>query len=203
MTNLVSTLKLNQTMKYILLFSVLVFLSSCSGKTIEIDNPTDEIIKVTLGDRPTISVPAYGSRKTDISESTIEVLIDDKSAGEIDLSKGSKFLLNPSYSKYYIEENAYGRDNRGLSDRLTKSTVNKNPDDIEMAIFEFDGKPYIGYARVDSNLLIKNIWHYGVKDLLPKQVQTSSGSAIKRKIYREEYFIEHARKLYNQAMNSQ
>ncbi len=192
-------------MKHLLLFSFLIILSSCSSNTIEIDNPTDQIIKVTLGDRPMISVPAHGSRTTSISESIIEVLVDGEPTGQIDLNHGDKFMLNPSYSKYYIEESAYGRDDRALAAKFLSSVegLDKNPDDIGMNIFEFDGKPYIGYAKVDSSLLIKNIWHYGVKDLLPKQVQTSSGSVLKRKIYREEYFIEHARKLYNEAMLSE
>jgi len=203
MANLVSTLKLNQTMKHLLLFSFLIILSSCSSNTIEIDNPTDKSIEVTLGDNPPIKIKAFGNVKSKVSDNVMMVNLDGKSVGQIKLQHGVKYLLNPTLSVYYIEEVVYSKEGTLPISVWSKGLgkgERKNPDEIEFSIFKFDEAIYAGDAKVDSSLLIKNIWNFGVREILPKQVRTNVNTEERIKIYREEYFAEHAKRIFKDAM---
>ena len=190
-------------MKYPLYVLLFFLFASCSSTPLEIDNPSNKALEIKIGDNDPIMLKAYENKTIFTSSKEQEVFVDGVSKGIIQLTGDKEYFLNPTLAKYYIEKVTYGQDIQSTVYDMMRKKGMKLPekkDEIEMQIFEFGDFPYIGNAKVDSNLLIKKIWSLGVHDKLPKQVKTTGSSAIRKKIYREEFFIKHAEAIYKKAM---
>lgn len=192
-------------MKNLVFLVMLFLLVSCNPAFVEVDNPTNESIEVKFDDGDVHTIKRYDNKKIPIPSGKSEVFVNGNSVGEINFTKG-EYLLNPTLSKYYIEEAMYGEDNSALhQSMLDKQGINisLSPYAYEITILRFGEVLYMGHAKVDSSVLIRNNWSYGVRDRLPHQIKTSGTYGLRRKIYREEYFIEHAEKLYKEALKNE
>ncbi len=188
-------------MRYLVFLGFLFSLAACSSRDLEIDNPTDKAIMISFGDEAPMEIKRYTNKKIQVKRGMVEVAVDGNSIGEYDFSQKGDFLLNPTLSKYYIEEALYGDDQSAFQQQLLKDKgIDLSPYAYDTQIFVFGEVVYIGHAKVDSTFMIKDNWQYGVQSDLPTQIKTTGSSKMVRKIYREEYFMEHAEKLFKEAM---
>ena len=185
---------LNVIMRILLLLSFVALFSSCTEKkTLIIDNPTRKPIEVKFEEGLERIVAAKSQERIVITQPSTTVYLNGEKVGDVTFDSESEYMLNPTLSNYYIEEVAYG------GSMYSKPKGNKN--DVVETELKFDDIPYKGYVRKDNNLLIANVWKYGVDDDLPsiKEDQTPS---VKRKIYREIDFERRAKKLYFDALRA-
>lgn len=188
-------------MRYLVFFGFLLSLAACSSRNLEIDNPTNKAISVSFGEGEAMEIKRYGNKQIQVKSGLVEVFVDGNSIGEHDFSQKGDYLLNPTLSKYYIEEALYGDDQSAIQQKLLKDQgIDLSPYTYETQFFVFGEVIYIGNAKLDSSFMIKDNWQYGVQSDLPSQIKTTGSSKLVRKIYREEYFIEHAEKLFKEAM---
>jgi len=179
------------------IFTLLAFIalfSSCTQKkTLIIDNPTRQAIKVSFEEGLERTIAAKSQERIVITQSATTVYLNGEKVGDVTFDGEKEYLLNPTQANYYIEEVTYGG---GIH-----STPKGNKNDITEQRLKFDDIEYKGYVRKDNSLLITNVWKYGVDDDLP----TASGDqspSVKRKIYREIDFERRARKMHFDALRA-
>lgn len=193
-------------MKYSALFIVLLTIASCTEIQIQIDNPTAKPIDVSFSADVKNTVDAFSSQMVTLKETSPEVFINGNSIGKIEFKSNKNYLFNPTESKYYVEENVYGRElSEGEKMIYEKAGIDiPSPTTIDFAFLMVDTVMYVGHAKVDSNMVIVRDWDYDLFDDFPAQVETTSNSNVaKRKIYREDSFAMHALAIFEEATKSE
>lgn len=187
-----------KNIQFIFVFAFIASLYACQDSSVLVmaDNPTTREIKLKFDNdygvyiRPSQQEPIYFKPGNAI------VYCDGERVGEITIEAGKEYLLNPTLSRYIIEEvgfgaggafaQRYGKTNSSPKDKYPKGQIPLN-----WAVF--DSVEYSGLFIDTNDLLIERIWELGAKQKLDKQVKVSQGVLYtsKIKIFREYFFIKY------------
>lgn len=183
-------------MKRNLLFSLLVVLAvllaiACSTtpppSQIIVDNPTDSIISVTIGN-DTLEINAKSSKVHTLPAGVYKVKYADSTYSfEVEQmrSTGIVFILNPTRSAYILEQAVYTKN--FLSQKRTNHNDRIPFDTIRvMNLFDISGN----FKRTDD-LVIDDSYDFGLNTDFPQSVELSSYETEKLmiKIFREKDFL--------------
>ena len=164
-----------------------VFMVSCgsSDSTIVIDNPTDAAIKVAIADQFEYEVQATSKEELVVPAGTYTMTYGADGSSEVTFKGGEEYLINPTGASYLMEQIVYG-------DALAQATGNVGgPDLLPMDSIEILGISIPGNYKKFDDLVTEKIWHFGLDEEAPEQIEISSTSSGAKRIqlYRESEYL--------------
>lgn len=166
----------------VILFIFIWFYSSWKNfinSKIYIDNPTEKEIVVQIDNLEEIKIWANSSIEIELKSGIHSLTVDNESVWEFEKPKKShKWFLNPTKSKYILEEAIY----------LVDEDV-ELPNDVREIIIDDEIYPW-PFILYDDYYIIWD-WNYNLDTDAPKEVMTDSEAyTIIKKIYRKKDFID-------------
>lgn len=186
------TLKSNYFILFILIAGLL---SSCgpSKAKVIVDNPTGKAVMVSFDNGYNKTIGPYKSEVISFENEVAKMSVDNQDVGEIFLSPGQEYILNPTYSTYVIEKIMYGENVMAqmLEEMLAEKEGKTSTDPLPMKQIKVDTHDYFGYVQTTNALLIDRFWDLGLKEKVPNQIEVSSydQSASIIKVFNERDFI--------------
>ncbi len=167
----------------LLLCLSLLFISACSSFfkiNVEIDNPTDEILTVSV-DGKDYEITPKSSTVIDLvkGEHDIKANLDGRSTYEGVVSITNDGLLNLCNSTYVIHKEIYLADQSKYDEYATSA--------LKLADVEINEKTYqnVDFEVYDETILVPKHWDYSVGESLPEEIKASEGEyAVISKLYR-------------------
>jgi hypothetical protein len=162
-----------------------LLMTACgSGMKVEMDNPTDQSITVSIDGKeytlaPMELLPIKGLKK---GEHTLQMA----GGQETKFTLETPSLLNPTLSLYVTDKEEYSGDGTGMMD------------DSDWVTVLIDSTEYWGPIEVFENQLVipLNKINYGVTTDFPEEVETSREAVIHTKIFRKNDFLKYYEEAY-------
>ena len=170
-------------------------LSSCgpSKAKVVVDNPTGKAVELSFDNGYKKSIAPYKSEIISFDNEVAKLSVDNQEVGEIFLSPGQEYILNPTYSTYVIEKIMYGDNamSQMLEEMLAEKEGKASSSPLPMKSIKVDTHDYFGYVKTTNALLIDRIWDLGTKESVPAQIEVDSynETASLVKIFTERDFI--------------
>jgi len=188
----IMTLKSNY---FILIFLIVGVLSSCgpSKAKVIVDNPTSKAVLISFDNGYEKKIGPYKSETISFDNEVAKMTVDGQEVGEIFLSPGQEYILNPTFSTYVIEKIMYGDNamSQMLEEMLAEKDGKTSSSPLPMKSIKVDTHDYFGYVQTTNALLIDRFWDLGTKEAVPNQIEVSSydQTAAIIKIFTERDFI--------------
>lgn len=186
------TLKSN----YLFLLVLLVgLLSSCGPKksVVSVDNPTKKAVIVSFDNGFKKTIGPYKTEVIQFENEVAKMQVDGVDVGEIFLSPGQEYILNPTFSTYVIEKIMYGENamSEMLQEMLAEKEGKVSTSPLPLKSIKVDTHEYFGYAQTTNALLIDRFWDLDMTKAVPNQIEVSQydQSASIIKIFRDYEFV--------------
>lgn len=173
----------------------MAFLSSCGPKQsiVSVDNPTKKAVIISFDNGYKKTIGPYKTEVIKFENEVAKMQVDGQDVGEIFLSPGQEYILNPTFSTYVIEKIMYGDNamSQMLSEMLAEKEGKVSTSPLPLKSIKVDTHEYFGYAQTTNALLIDRFWDLDMTKAVPNQIEVSeySQSASLIKIFRDYEFI--------------
>lgn len=180
---------------FLLLIGVAVLLSSCGSNKAKvlIDNPTNKAIVVGFDNGFKKTVGPYKTEMIQFENMNASLTVDGNDVGEIFLSPGQEYILNPTFSTYLIEKIMYGDNAMAsmLQEMMAEKEGKTSNSILPLKSIKVDTFDYFGYVQSTNALLIDRIWDIDMTENVPNQIEvgTYDQSASLIKLFRKYEFI--------------
>lgn len=186
------TLKSNH---FFLLLIIASLLSSCgsSKAKVIVDNPTKDPVIISFDNGFKKTVGAYKTEMIQFDNMNAKLSVNGQDVGEIFLSPGQEYLLNPTFSTYVIEKIMYGEGAMSamLQEMMAEKEGKASTDMLPLNSVKVDTHDYFGYVKTTNALLTDRYWDLDITKPVPNQIEVSEydQSASLTKLFRDYEFI--------------
>lgn len=177
------------------LFIIVGLLSSCgsSKAKVSVDNPTGKTVELSFDNGFTKSVGPYKTEVISFDNMNAKLSVDGQEVGELFMSPGQEYVLNPTFSTYIIEKIMYGEGAMSamIEEMMAEKEGKVNTDPLPLNSIKVDTHEYFGYVQTTNALLIDRFWDLGMTKPVPNQIEVSeyNQTAALIKLFREKEFI--------------
>lgn len=185
------------TLKSNLFFLLLIagLLSSCGSNKakVVVDNPTKDPVILSFDNGFKKTVGAYKTEVIQFDNMNAMLSVNGQEVGELFMSPGQEYLLNPTFSTYVVEKIMYGEGAMSamLQEMMAEKEGKASSDMLPLNSIKVDTHEYFGYVKTTNALLTDRYWELDITKPVPNQIEVGAydQTASLTKLFRDYEFI--------------